>query len=65
MRRVKAGEEVDVEKELGTGESAAERDWEEVMKELESEDKIFGERRREERKRQEQEQEQSREKSEA
>ena len=43
VKRVKAGEDVDVEKELGTGDPAKEKEWEDVMKELESEDAIFAE----------------------
>lgn len=51
VRRVKAGEDVDVERELGTGDSGREKEWEEVMRELESEDELFKERSRERRKR--------------
>jgi len=36
LRKVKDGEEVDVEKELGTGDPKSEQEWEEVMQELES-----------------------------
>lgn len=46
VRRVKNGEDVDVEKELGTGDAQREKEWDEVMRELESEDAIFAERRR-------------------
>ena len=54
VRRVKAGEDVDVEKELGTGDPESEKEWEDVMKELESEDAAFAERKRTARKREKQ-----------
>lgn len=38
LRRVQAGEDVDVEKMLGTGDPFAEQEWEEVMKRIEDED---------------------------
>lgn len=37
---MKDGEEVDVRKALGTGDEEAEREWEEMMKELESTDGV-------------------------
>ena len=40
VQRVKNGEEVDVKKALGTGDEDAEREWEEVMKELEETDTL-------------------------
>lgn len=55
VQRVKAGEDVDVKEELGTGDPAKEKDWEGVMKELESEDAIFAERKRAQRKREKRE----------
>jgi hypothetical protein len=40
IQRVKNGEDVDVRKALGTGEEEAEREWEEVIKELEDTDGV-------------------------
>jgi hypothetical protein len=40
LQRVKAGEDVDVERLLGTGDPEKEREWEDVMQELESTDMI-------------------------
>ena len=46
--RVKDGEEVDVKRLLGTGDPEAEKEWEEVMKELESTDMLLeGKKKRE------------------
>ena len=36
LQRVKNGEDVDVEKLLGTGDAKSEQEWEDVMQELES-----------------------------
>ena len=47
IKRMQAGEEVDVKEELGTGQPEEERAWEDVMRELESEDAIFKKRKRE------------------
>ncbi|KAI9656562.1 MAG: hypothetical protein M1821_004769 [Bathelium mastoideum] len=44
--RVQKGEDVDVKKELGTGDEKREREWEEVMKEIAKEDEVFARRRR-------------------
>ncbi|KAJ5238725.1 hypothetical protein N7468_003344 [Penicillium chermesinum] len=41
IERVKNGEEVDVERILGTGNKAEEREWEEVMQEIEKEDALW------------------------
>ncbi|KAI9804882.1 MAG: hypothetical protein M1825_001251 [Sarcosagium campestre] len=41
IRRVQAGEEVDVEGILGTGDEAKEREWEEVLREIENEDALW------------------------
>lgn len=41
LRRVQAGENVDVEKELGTGDEVKEKEWEEVMRELAKEDEMI------------------------
>jgi hypothetical protein len=52
IQRVKYGEDVDVRKALGTGEEEAEREWEEVIKELEDTDGVTeGWRKRAEKKR--------------
>ena len=48
VRRVKDGEEVDVKRLLGTGDPEAEKEWEEVMKELETTDMVLqGKKKRE------------------
>lgn len=48
VQRVKDGEEVDVKRLLGTGDAESEREWEEVMKELESTDMLWeGKKKRE------------------
>ncbi|CRG86643.1 hypothetical protein PISL3812_03653 [Talaromyces islandicus] len=41
IQRVKNGEEVDVEKLLGTGDESKEREWEEVLREIEEEDSLW------------------------
>ncbi|KAH8423606.1 DUF5321 domain-containing protein [Aspergillus melleus] len=41
IERVKNGEEVDVEKLLGTGDAAKEREWDEVLREIEAEDSLW------------------------
>lgn len=41
LRRVQAGEDVDVEKEMGTGDEVKEKEWEEVMRELAKEDAMI------------------------
>ena len=38
IRKLQAGEPVDVEKSLGTGDEAQEREWEEAMREIENQD---------------------------
>ncbi|TVY71489.1 hypothetical protein LSUE1_G007025 [Lachnellula suecica] len=43
IERVKNGEEVDVEGLLGTGDSQREKEWEEVLKEIEEEDAAWEE----------------------
>jgi hypothetical protein len=51
IRRVQSGEEVDIRKELGTGDPVKEKEWEDVLREIED-DATFGEklrRRRQER----------------
>ncbi|KAI7560517.1 hypothetical protein KC343_g8841, partial [Hortaea werneckii] len=48
VQRVKDGEDVDVKKMLGTGDAQAEKEWEEVMRDLESTDALAeGQKRRE------------------
>ena len=51
VRRVKDGEDVDVKRLLGTGDEKAEKEWEEVMQELESTDMLEEGRRKREAKR--------------
>lgn len=41
IRRVQNGEDVDVERMLGTGDPEQEKEWEEVMKEVESGDTLW------------------------
>ncbi|PWY96340.1 hypothetical protein BO94DRAFT_529727 [Aspergillus sclerotioniger CBS 115572] len=41
IERVNKGEKVDVEKLLGTGDEAKEREWEEVLREIEAEDSLW------------------------
>ncbi|PYH70079.1 DUF5321 domain-containing protein [Aspergillus vadensis CBS 113365] len=41
IERVNNGEKVDVEKLLGTGDEAKEREWEEVLREIEAEDSLW------------------------
>jgi hypothetical protein len=41
IERVQNGESVEVEKVLGTGDVAAEREWKEVVREIEEEDLLF------------------------
>ncbi|KAA8646981.1 hypothetical protein EYZ11_000145 [Aspergillus tanneri] len=41
IERVKNGEKVDVEKLLGTGDAGKEREWEEVLREIEAEDSLW------------------------
>ncbi|KAJ5191424.1 uncharacterized protein N7498_010409 [Penicillium cinerascens] len=46
IERVQKGENVDVEKLLGTGDEAKERGWEEVLREIEREDNIWHEKQK-------------------
>ncbi|OAL32252.1 hypothetical protein AYO22_00274 [Fonsecaea multimorphosa] len=41
VTRLQNGEEVDVEKILGTGDEKQEREWEEVLEELQREDRVW------------------------
>lgn len=41
IEKLERGEEVDVEKALGTGDQAAELEWEEALRELESEERLW------------------------
>ncbi|GLA22613.1 hypothetical protein M752DRAFT_57616 [Aspergillus phoenicis ATCC 13157] len=41
IEKVNNGEKVDVEKLLGTGDEAKEREWEEVLREIEAEDSLW------------------------
>ncbi|KAJ5304382.1 uncharacterized protein N7443_004042 [Penicillium atrosanguineum] len=43
IKRVQNGEDVDVEKLLGTGDEAKEREWEEVLQEIQREDNLWHE----------------------
>ncbi|CAI7646737.1 unnamed protein product [Penicillium palitans] len=45
IARVKNGEKVDVEKLLGTGDEAKEREWDEVLREIEAEDSLWHEKK--------------------
>ncbi|KAJ5655684.1 hypothetical protein N7507_007634 [Penicillium longicatenatum] len=44
IERIKSGEKVDVEKLLGTGDNMQEREWEEVLREIEQEDTLWQQR---------------------
>lgn len=46
IERVQRGEEVEVEKVLGTGDTGAEREWKEVLKEIEEEEVLFRSKKR-------------------
>ncbi|OCL04203.1 hypothetical protein AOQ84DRAFT_391716 [Glonium stellatum] len=46
VERVQRGENVNVEKVLGTGNKESEREWEDVLKELEEEESLFQSRKR-------------------
>lgn len=41
IQRLQNGEDVDVERMLGSGDSAQEKEWEEVMKEVQSDDALW------------------------
>ncbi|KAF3004128.1 hypothetical protein E8E13_004702 [Curvularia kusanoi] len=41
IERVQSGEDVDVEKVLGTGDEASEREWAEVLREIKDEEALF------------------------
>ena len=41
IEKLENGEDVDVEKALGTGDEASEREWEEALRELESEERLW------------------------
>ncbi|KAJ6004797.1 hypothetical protein N7540_012596 [Penicillium herquei] len=45
IERIQSGEKVDVEKLLGTGDEGKEREWEEVLREIEQEDSLWQQRR--------------------
>lgn len=51
VQRVKNGEDVDVKRALGTGDPEQEKEWEQVMKELEETDMLLESRKRREAKR--------------
>ena len=55
VQRVKAGEDVDVKRVLGTGDASQEAEWEEVIKELETADALEEGRRKREARRAEKE----------
>ncbi|KAF2021609.1 hypothetical protein BU24DRAFT_23787 [Aaosphaeria arxii CBS 175.79] len=46
IEKVRSGEDVDVEKVLGTGDKAMEREWEEVLKEIGDEEVLFRSKKR-------------------
>ena len=59
VEKLQRGEEVDVEKALGTGDELQEREWEDALRELESEERLWqrsNQKRREEKERLEQQQ---------
>ncbi len=41
VEKIQRGEDVDVEKVLGTGDEAQEREWEEALRELQEQDRIW------------------------
>jgi hypothetical protein len=41
IEKLERGEDVDVEKALGTGDEASEQEWEEALRELESEERLW------------------------
>lgn len=41
VEALQRGEEIDVEKALGTGDETQEREWEEALKEIEEEDRVW------------------------
>jgi GTP cyclohydrolase III len=45
VEKLQRGEEVDVEKILGTGDETQEREWEEALEELQREDRVWQENR--------------------
>lgn len=46
IERVQRGEEVDVERVLGTGDKESEREWEDVLREIEEEEALFQSKKR-------------------
>ncbi|SMQ49598.1 unnamed protein product [Zymoseptoria tritici ST99CH_3D7] len=56
VQKVKNGEDVDVKQALGTGDPEHEKEWEQVMKELEETDMLLEGRKKREAKRQQKEQ---------
>lgn len=46
IERVQNGEDVDVEKVLGTGEEGSEREWAEVLREVKEEEALFQSRKK-------------------
>ncbi|KAF2274589.1 uncharacterized protein EI97DRAFT_353780, partial [Westerdykella ornata] len=46
IEKVQNGEDVDVEKELGTGNAQAEQEWKEVLKDIENEEVLFRSKKR-------------------
>lgn len=46
IERVQSGEEVDVEKVLGTGDEKAEQEWAEILKEVREEEVLFQSKKR-------------------
>ncbi|KAL3458582.1 hypothetical protein BJX64DRAFT_222066 [Aspergillus heterothallicus] len=58
IEKVKAGEVVDVEKLLGKGDEGVEREWEDVLKEIEREDSLWHRKRKEAEEEQEKKKEQ-------
>ena len=59
--KLQRGEQVDVEKVLGTGDEIAEREWEEALREIESEERMWQNNSKKKRQMQEREEERRRE----
>lgn len=57
VRKLQAGEEVDVEKVLGTNDANEEEAWEEALREIEKEERIWAESKRQKRERKRREEE--------
>jgi hypothetical protein len=63
VEKLQRGEEVDVEKTLGTGDETQEKEWEEALREIEAEDRVWQTRRQRYRENQRRREEEKREAS--